>query len=170
MLANESSIRHATITSYFKTCMVLIFSHFATHLTTINLATRDLIDDENYPQIARSDFFDVESGKTFLSLPSRVAARGLGKTQHRDIQIPLLDAAIANPPYVRQEDIPSVKKKKGAKTPTHGTKEYYQWLTEKEFRLKLGWKERYPLLLLATRHKLFEGRRFSLLYHVQPMA
>ena len=30
---------------------------FATHLTTINLATRDLIDAENYPQIVRSDFF-----------------------------------------------------------------------------------------------------------------
>ena len=43
-------------------------SHFATHLTTINLATRDLIDQENYPQIARSDFFDVGAHKTFISL------------------------------------------------------------------------------------------------------
>ena len=33
---------------------------FATHFTTINLATRDLIDAENYPQIVRSDFFDLE--------------------------------------------------------------------------------------------------------------
>ena len=98
-------------------------AHFATHLTTINLATRDLIDQENYPQIARSDFFDVAALKTFISLPKRVEAKTFGK--RREVTIPALDAIVSNPPYVRQEDIP--KTKKGAKGgPRPGTKEYYQ--------------------------------------------
>jgi hypothetical protein len=80
-------------------------SHFATHLTTINLATRDLVDEENYPQIARSDFFDIRVQKPFISLPRRVEAKGLGKTQRRNVEIPSLDAVVGNPPYVRQEDI-----------------------------------------------------------------
>lgn len=50
-------------------------SHFASHLTTINLATRDLVDEENYPQIVRSDFFNVISGKKFVSLPKHVQAK-----------------------------------------------------------------------------------------------
>jgi type I restriction-modification system DNA methylase subunit len=104
-------------------------SHFATHLTTINLATRDLIDEENYPQIARSDFFDVSAHKTFISLPKRVESKTLGK--RRQVTIPLLDAVVSNPPYVRQEDIP--KSKKDAKTnPKPGTKEYYQKLIKDE--------------------------------------
>ena len=106
-------------------------SHFATHLTTINLATRDLIDAENYPQIARSDFFDIEAGRTFLTLPSHAKAEGLGKTQRRDLRIPPLDAVVGNPPYLRQEDIPKAKKK-GKHGPKRGTKDYYQMLILKE--------------------------------------
>ncbi len=85
-------------------------SRFATHLTTINLATRDLVDDENYPQIARSDFFDIRPYSTIISLPRTIKASGLGKSQNRDVQIPLLDAVVGNPPYIRQEDIPKVLK------------------------------------------------------------
>ncbi len=104
-------------------------SHFATHLTTINLATRNLIDDENYPQIARSDFFDVESGRVLMSVPRHVQSGGLGETQQRHIQVPPLDAIIGNPPYVRQEDI---RKSKSKKKPQPGTKEYYQELVKTE--------------------------------------
>jgi len=100
---------------------------FATHLTTINLATRDLIDAENYPQIVRSDFFDLEANKTFMSLPTR--AKGLGRIMHRDVDIPRLDAVIGNPPYVRQEQI---RKAKNGKQPERGTKEYYQDLVKRE--------------------------------------
>jgi hypothetical protein len=112
-------------------------SPFAGHLTTINLATRDLIQDENYPLIARADFFDVSPQSRFLSLPSRARAKGLGKTQHRDIEIPLLDAVIGNPPYVRQEDIKSDKaKSKGYPRP--GTKEFYRTLVKKEAQANLS--------------------------------
>ncbi len=112
-------------------------SHFATHLTTINLATRDLIDAENYPQIARSDFFDIEASRTFLTLPSHVKAEGLGKTQRRDLKIPPLDAVVGNPPYLRQEDIPKAKKK-GKHGPERGTKDYYKMLVLKESGAKLS--------------------------------
>lgn len=102
-------------------------SHFATHLTTINLATRDLIDDENYPQIARNDFFNMQSNKSFLSLPNHVKTKGLGTLQHREITIPSLDAVVGNPPYIRQEEI-----RKSPKDIVPGTKEFYQELVEKE--------------------------------------
>ena len=86
-------------------------SHFAAHLTTINLATRDLIEDENYPRVARNDFFDVAPGSRFMDLPAALDAGGLGSGQRRTVEIPPLDAVVGNPPYVRQEDVP-----KGAKT------------------------------------------------------
>jgi methylase of polypeptide subunit release factors len=108
-------------------------SPFACHLTTINLATRNLVEDENYPLIARSDFFDVTAQNRFLSLPSRGRSKGLGKIQHRDIEIPLLDAVIGNPPYVRQEGIRSDKTQGKEKNPLkRGTKEFYRALVKKE--------------------------------------
>jgi len=113
-------------------------SHFATHLTTINLATRDLIDDENYPQIARSDFFDIEAQKAFLSLPKRISSSGLGAGQHREVEIPPLHGVVGNPPYVRQEDIPKAKKKKSQGGPERGTKEYYRELTDREAKADLA--------------------------------
>ena len=106
-------------------------SPFACHLTTINLATRDLVRAENYPLIARNDFFDISVKHHFISLPSRAKSSGLGKAQHRDIEIPLLDAVVGNPPYVRQEEIKS-DKAKGKDHPRHGTKEYYRALARKD--------------------------------------
>ena len=73
-------------------------SHFAAHLTTINLASRELVESENYPRVARSDFFDTAPDIGLVSIPSKSGAVSLvapGK----------FDAIIANPPYVRQEDI-----------------------------------------------------------------
>lgn len=99
-------------------------SHFATHLTTINLATRDLIDDENYPQIGRSDFFDVEPRRRFIELPTRIETTSLGKAQRREVRLSLLDAVVGNPPYIQQEEIPK-SKGKSKHGPERGTKEYY---------------------------------------------
>ena len=107
---------------------------FATHLTTINLATRDLIDAENYPQIVRSDFFDLKADISPSCL-CRSTAKGLGKIQHREVEIPRLDAVIGNPPYVRQEQI---RKAKNGKNPERGTKEYYQDLVQREMGADLG--------------------------------
>jgi hypothetical protein len=87
-------------------------SRFATHLTTINLATRDLVDDRNYPQIVREDYFEVLPQNTFISLPSKVTSGGLGKSQSRDVQIQSLDAVVGNPPYVEQEDLSASQKER----------------------------------------------------------
>ncbi|MEI8325599.1 MAG: N-6 DNA methylase, partial [Betaproteobacteria bacterium] len=99
-------------------------SQFAAHLTTMNLATRDLVEDENYPRVGRSDFFDVLPDSPFVKLPQKLKSEGLGTTYH-DIKIPPLDAVIANPPYVRQEDIPKAKSKPKDGGPEVGTKEFY---------------------------------------------
>ncbi len=112
-------------------------SHFATHLTTINLATRDLIDEENYPQIARTDFFDIETRRAFMRLPKRMVSKGLGQPHYREIEIPPLDAVVGNPPYVRQEDITGGKKN-GNGGPAKGTKEYYRQLVKREAGIDLS--------------------------------
>jgi len=112
-------------------------SHFATHLTTINLATRDLIDEANYPQIARSDFFDISANRAFVTLPTRIRAKGLGKLQHREVTISPLDAVVGNPPYLRQEEIPRAKKST-RRGPERGTKDYYQALVLKESGARLS--------------------------------
>ena len=111
-------------------------SDFATHLTAINLATRDLIDDENYPQVARSDFFDIENCKHFMTLPTHMRTSGMGASSYREVEVPKLDAVISNPPYVRQEDIPKTSKK--AKYPQRGTKEYYRQLISREADVDLS--------------------------------
>ena len=101
--------------------------NFATHLTTMNLAVRDLIDDENYPQIVRSDFFEIQTGRVFATLPKKAKSGGLGKIQQREVEVPPLDAVIGNLPYIRQEEIPKAKKsaywgliKKGASVSLSG--------------------------------------------------
>lgn len=99
-------------------------SQFAAHLTTMNLATRDLVEDENYPRIGRADFFNVLPDSPFVKLPQKLKAHGLGN-KYVDIRIPPLDAVVANPPYVRQEDIPKAKKKLKAGSSEAGTKEFY---------------------------------------------
>ncbi len=113
-------------------------SHFATHLTTINLATRDLIDDKNYPQIIRSDFFNVDAHKSFICLPRRAKATGLGSGQHRNVEFPPLDAVVGNPPYVRQEDIRKAKKSRSRAELERGTKEYYRSLVATEAKARLS--------------------------------
>ena len=82
-------------------------SHFAAHLTTINLATRELIGERNYPRVQREDFFEVFPDKTLVELPFD---DGYGTK----IAPGLFDAIIANPPYVRQEDVAKSKKAKYA--------------------------------------------------------
>ena len=41
-------------------------SEYAGPFDIVNLATRDLIDGENFPLVARADFFDTRPRKTIL--------------------------------------------------------------------------------------------------------
>lgn len=78
---------------------------FPAHLATLNLAARNIANEENYPRIAHRNFFTVERGKTFCELP-RASAPYEGRREREKIALPTLDAVIGNPPYVRQENIP----------------------------------------------------------------
>ena len=77
-------------------------SLFAAHLSTLNLAAREINDEENYPRIARRNFFEVRAGKPFCDLPQGLR----GEKKRVPIVLPPLNAVVGNPPYVRQELIP----------------------------------------------------------------
>jgi methylase of polypeptide subunit release factors len=77
-------------------------SLFAAHLATLNLAARDINEEENYPRIARRNFFEVQDQKPFCHLPQGLR----GERKPAPIALPPLDAVVGNPPYVRQELIP----------------------------------------------------------------
>ncbi|PYV21339.1 MAG: hypothetical protein DMG24_19800 [Acidobacteria bacterium] len=83
---------------------------FPAHLATLNLAARNISDEENYPQVVRTNFFTVAPGKTFCELPSASRDRQ-GRRERESIQLPPLDAVIGNPPYVRHEHIPKAAEK-----------------------------------------------------------
>jgi hypothetical protein len=77
---------------------------FPSHLSTINLAVRDLGHIENYPKILNSDFFDIEIGKRFLFGPKKYKMKTLRRTFTKE-EFPILDAVVGNPPYTRQEEL-----------------------------------------------------------------
>jgi len=82
-------------------------SAYAAHLSTINLATRDLIDERNYPLVARSDFFKVKRGEAIFHVPMSVHGKG---KQMVPLELGEVDAVVGNPPYVRQEELPKAYK------------------------------------------------------------
>ena len=51
---------------------------FAAHLATLNLASRHIEDEENYPYIARANFFEIPGGATNFPL-SPDCAKQTGK-------------------------------------------------------------------------------------------
>lgn len=111
-------------------------SPFAAQLTTINLASRQLVEAENYPRVIRSDFFDVRPGDQFMVLP------GLGNRPGRPgamrtIPIEPVDAIVGNPPYVRQEDIRKARNG-DPKHPPPGTKEFFRNLVQSETGVRLS--------------------------------
>ena len=83
-------------------------SAYAAHLSTINLATRDLIDERNYPLVARSDFFHVKRGETVFHVPMSVHGKG---KQMVPLEIGEVDCIVGNPPDIRQELLSSQYKK-----------------------------------------------------------
>ena len=76
----------------------LDISSFPAYLTTINLATRDLVDRANYPRVANRDFFLTTSGDQLFHVP-------LGNDRRAMETLDKVDAVVGNPPYVRQEKI-----------------------------------------------------------------
>jgi len=78
---------------------------FAAHLATLNLASRHIEDEENYPYIARANFFEIPGRRDkFSVVPGLRNAKG--EKDMVEVALPDVDAVIGNPPYVRQEGIP----------------------------------------------------------------
>ncbi|MGE0130176.1 MAG: class I SAM-dependent DNA methyltransferase [Blastocatellales bacterium] len=75
-------------------------SAYPVHLTTINLATRDLKEGANYPRVARQDFFKLKPNDAIFRIPAN------DDNEETDLAVmPHVDAIVGNPPYVRQEKI-----------------------------------------------------------------
>ncbi|MBN2083431.1 N-6 DNA methylase [bacterium] len=121
--------------------------HFPAHLSTINLSVRELVDEDNYPQVERKDFFDVLPQGVFTKLPRHITVEGRRHTEHVDIDMPLLDAVVTNPPYIRQEEIGKETKKRyleqakshGANLSGRSDIHVYFWPHAAAFLKEHGW-------------------------------
>ena len=84
---------------------------FPAHLSTINLAIRDLGVDKNYPNILQEDFFNLLSTEGGFELPDkwrRARAKTLG-VKEREVTYPRwFHCVVGNPPYTRQEEMAGI--------------------------------------------------------------
>jgi hypothetical protein len=112
-LKQDRRYKHASVShqDWLRQIHAVDISLFAAHLCTLNLAARDLRDEENYPRVRRGNFFevadDVSRKKPFCLLPEGLQ----GERRPGPIHLPSLDAVVGNPPYVRQELIPKRSQK-----------------------------------------------------------
>ena len=100
--------KHAELLAQIKGVDV---SAYPVHLSTLNLATRHLIDAQNYPLVARSDFFDVKPDRAIFHVPMGTA--GVGGRQSTMLQVSKVDAVVGNPPYIRQATRVGVQEETG---------------------------------------------------------
>jgi hypothetical protein len=107
-LKHNEALKHASVShqDWLRQIYVVDISLFAAHLCTLNLAARDIREEENYPRVRRGNFFEVAASvvkkKPFCLLPQGLQ----GERTPTPVYMPLLDAVVGNPPYVRQELIP----------------------------------------------------------------
>lgn len=88
-------------------------ARFPAHLSTINLAIRDLSSHENYPMVIAKDFFDVEgSGSSVtIGLPQRAMSLGFEQPTEQlsaeaiSREVPPMNFVVGNPPYTRHEEL-----------------------------------------------------------------
>ena len=71
---------------------------YPAHLSTLNLAAREINEEANYPRIARRNFFDFNADQPFCHIPNSAG-------DNDAVMLPALDAVVGNPPYVRQEQV-----------------------------------------------------------------
>ncbi|MEO8289368.1 MAG: N-6 DNA methylase [Gaiellaceae bacterium] len=76
-------------------------SHFPTELAVINLCRQDFTEQNNFPRVLVSDFFDFDRGDTHLFPPAR-AGEGQEKIP---VIAPAFDAIVGNPPYLRWQKL-----------------------------------------------------------------
>jgi len=100
---------------------------FPAHLATLNLAARNISQQENYPRVVRKNFFKVSPAAPFCDIPKATRNKD-GERDRQQIYLPELDAIVGNPPYVRQELIARAKQKGAIKDQT---KEYILEVVER---------------------------------------
>jgi len=77
---------------------------FPALLSMINLASRNLAQLENIPNIIQRDFFDVEPGKEYPAVEVRYNRAHVWR-----VELPReFDAVVMNPPYTRQEEMEDI--------------------------------------------------------------
>ena len=97
------ALDHSDLLESIYGCDVL---NYACHLSLINLAIRDLIDDDNFPRIHLGDFLALRPGSVFDHQPVRIHAGGL-VTETREINIceNEFNAIVGNPPYIQSREM-----------------------------------------------------------------
>ena len=91
----DTHLRHQELLADIYGCDIALF---AAHLATLNLAARQITDEENYPYIARGNFFEiVEHRDTFYHVPSAIRNPD-GSRGRVNVPLPMMDAIIGNPP------------------------------------------------------------------------
>ncbi|MCG2710301.1 MAG: N-6 DNA methylase, partial [Thermodesulfovibrionales bacterium] len=88
---------------------------FPAHLSTINLALRDLSVRENYPQIIKEDFFAFRHHAGFEDSKRRKEIVSPDKKKVSILYPSTVDCIVGNPPYTRQEEIKEISKEAGYK-------------------------------------------------------
>jgi len=125
---------------------------FPVFLSILNLSLLNIKSFDNYPTIIKSDFSDITTKYTyhgyFLNDSKSFETKNInGKIC--DVKIPVFDACVGNPPYIRQELIED--------------KEKWQKLAETEFGIKKINKQSdmYVYYLMHTAAFLKDGGRFG---------
>lgn len=88
---------------------------FPAHLSTINLALRDLSVRENYPQIIKEDFFAFRHRVGFEESKRKKEIVSPDKKKILISYPTTVDCIVGNPPYTRQEEIKEISKEAGYK-------------------------------------------------------
>lgn len=163
-LKQNERLRHASVfhQDWLQHIYAVDISLFAAHLCTLNLAARDIRDEENYPRVRRGNFFEVADAmakkKPFCMLPQGLR----GERTPGPIYLPPLDAVVGNPPYVRQELIPK-RGEKGLK-PVRAKEDLQELCAEFWPGLKLsGRSDLHCYFWPAATHFLKEGGWFGFL-------
>jgi hypothetical protein len=104
----DGSQDHAALLETLYGCDIL---NYACHLSIINLAIRDLIDDDNFPRIHLGDFLRLTPNSIFSDQPVRMQSGGL-ITSKRQLRLnsKSCDAIIGNPPYINAKEMRAVDK------------------------------------------------------------
>ena len=105
----DPTLDHTELLETIFGCDIL---NYACHLSTINLAVLNLIDDDNFPRIHLGDFLKLQPDSVFYERPTRLQAGGL-ITGRQAITIPRehFDCIVGNPPYISSRVMTAADKK-----------------------------------------------------------